>query len=308
MTHGDEPKAEPAQREAPAWWASGPVSGMACMLVATALFATMQLLIRIAGENVPAVEISFWRSFFGLLIQLPVLWWLGLASLRTTRLALHGWRGFLHAVSMMLWFVALMEIPLAEATALEFASPIMATTLAILFLGEAVRVRRIVALCAGVVGVLLAVRPGFQEVSMGQVLALASVALWAACQLIIRELGRTETSFTQGFYMVLFFTPITLVSSLPVWVWPGASDLLLLFVVGVVATAGTWFYGEAFRRAEMGAILPLESTKLLWSVAYGYVFFAEDPLLLTLLGGVIIFGAAVYITLREARLSRLRKT
>lgn len=143
---------------------------------------------------------------------------------------------------------------------------------------------------------------------MGQVLALASVALWAACQLIIRELGRTETSFTQGFYMVLFFTPITLVSSLPVWVWPGASDLLLLFVVGVVATAGTWFYGEAFRRAEMGAILPLESTKLLWSVVYGYVFFAEDPLLLTLLGGVIIFGAAVYITLREARLSRLNKT
>jgi drug/metabolite transporter (DMT)-like permease len=308
MTHAEEPKAEPGAREAPAWWTSGPASGMACMLVATALFATMQLLIRVAGTTVPAVEISFWRSFFGLLIQLPLLWWFGLASIRTARLRLHGLRGLLHGVSMMLWFVALMEVPLAEATALEFASPIVATTLAILFLGEVVRVRRIVALCAGVIGVMLVVRPGFQEVSNGQVLALVSVALWAGCQLIIRELGRTETAFTQGFYMVLFFTPITLVSSLPVWVWPSVDDLMLLFLVGVVATAGTWFYGEAFRRAEMGAILPLEATKLLWSVAYGLLFFSEEPLLLTLLGGVIIFGAAVYITLREARLSRLGKT
>lgn len=308
MTHGQEPTAEPGAREAPAWWASGPASGMACMLVATALFAMMQLLIRVAGTTVPAVEIAFWRSFFGLLIQLPVLWWFGLASLRTSRLALHGWRGGLHAVSMMLWFVALMEVPLAEATALEFASPIMATILAILFLGEAVRLRRVLALIAGVVGVLLVVRPGFQEVTNGQLLCLASVALWAGCQLIIRELGRTETSFTQGFYMVLFFTPITLVSSLPVWVWPSLDDLLLLFLVGVVATVATWFYGEAFRRAEMGAILPLEATKLLWSVAYGFIFFAEEPLVLTLIGGFVIFGAAVYITLREARLSRRNKT
>lgn len=308
MTHGLEPKAEAAAREALQWLPRGPAAGMVCMLVATACFATMQLLIRFAGTTVPAIEISFWRSFFALLIQLPVLWWLGLGVLRTERLGLHGWRGFLHAVSMMLWFVALMEVPLAEATAIEFASPLMATTLAILFLGDVVRVRRLVALGAGLVGMLLVVRPGFQAVTDGQILCLASVALWAACQLIIRELSRTESAFTQGFYMVLFFTPITLVCALPVWIWPSPGDLGLLFLVGLVATAGTWFYGEAFRRAEMGAILPLESTKLLWSVAYGFIFFAEEPVLLTLVGGAIIFGAAVYITLREARLSRSGRT
>jgi drug/metabolite transporter (DMT)-like permease len=58
----------------------------------------------------------------------------------------------------------------------------------------------------------------------------------------------------------------------------------------------------------MGAILPLEATKLLWSVAYGFVFFAEVPLALTMVGGLVIFGAAAYITLREARLSRRNKT
>lgn len=118
----------------------------------------MQMFIRVAAVNVPAVEVAFFRSVFGLIIQLPVLWWLGLQSIRTAKLKLHGVRGVLHAVSMMLWFVALLQVPLAEATALEFASPIMATTLAIVFLGEMARTRRIVALLVGVFGVLIVVR------------------------------------------------------------------------------------------------------------------------------------------------------
>lgn len=285
----------------------GPVPGMICILIATGCFATMQMFIRVAAVNVPAVEVAFFRSIFGLIIQLPVLWWLGLQSIRTAKLKLHGVRGVLHAVSMMLWFVALMQVPLAEATALEFASPIMATTLAIVFLGEMARTRRIVALLVGVFGVLIVVRPGFETVSEGQLLCIASIALWAVCQLIIRELGKTESAFCQGFYMVLFFTPITLVSSIPVWVWPDLATLGILVVIAVIATVGTWFYGEAFRRAEMGAILPLESTKLIWSVGYGWLLFSEQPELLTMVGGLIIFAAAAYITLREARLARLRR-
>lgn len=307
MSHGEQPKTENAPREAVAWFMHGPVPGMICILIATGCFATMQMFIRVAAVNVPAVEVAFFRSIFGLIIQLPVLWWLGLQSIRTTKLKLHGVRGVLHAVSMMLWFVALMQVPLAEATALEFASPIMATTLAIVFLGEMARTRRIVALLVGVFGVLIVVRPGFETVSEGQLLCIASIALWAVCQLIIRELGKTESAFCQGFYMVLFFTPITLVSSIPVWVWPDLATLGILVVIAVIATVGTWFYGEAFRRAEMGAILPLESTKLIWSVGYGWLLFSEQPELLTMVGGLIIFAAAAYITLREARLARLRR-
>ena len=107
--------------------------------------------------------------------------------------------------------------------------------------------------------------------------------------------------------MVMFFTPITLVASVPVWVWPGWETLGILVITASVATAGTWFYGEAFRRAEMSAILPLESTKLLWSVGYGWLLFSEVPEVITLFGGAIIFASAAYITLREARLARLKR-
>jgi len=277
---------------------------MVCVLASTLCFSTASALIRGLSGSVPPPEIAFFRSFFGLLILLPVVGWYGASAIRTERLALHGIRGALHAVSMIIWFFALSLVPLAEATALEFAAPLMTTMIAILFLGEVVRARRLAALAIGIAGVLIVVRPGFESVALGQLLCLVSVVIWAACQLIIRELGRTESAFVQGFYTVAVFTPITAAVALPFWVWPSPSSVALLVVLAAVSTVGIWLYGEAFRRAEMSAILPLESTKLIWSVGYGLIFFAEEPELLTLAGGAIIFAAAAYITFREALLSR----
>ncbi len=286
------------------WLAHGPILGMGCILVATFFFSSTNAIIRALSSDLPPVEISFFRSLFGVLLQLPLVLWFGLGSIKTTRLPWHIARGVLHAVSMILWFVALSMVPLAETAALEFAAPIMATIIAILFLGEVARMRRLIALAVGVAGVFIVVRPGFDAVSWGQILVLISVTLWAGCQLIIRELGRTDSAFVQGFYTAIVFVPITAAVAIPVWVWPTWTELAVCAVIAAGSTIGIWFYGEAFRRAEMTAILPLESTKLLWAVLYGVVFFAEQPEVLTLVGGVIIFAAAAYITIREAQLAR----
>jgi drug/metabolite transporter (DMT)-like permease len=277
---------------------------MLCILAATLCFSTTNALIRGLSGAVPPVEIAFFRSVFGLVIQLPLVAWFGMGSIATRRPGLHAARGVLHAASMMIWFVALGLVPLAQAAALEFAAPIMTTVIAILFLGEALRLRRVGALAVGIIGVFIVVRPGFETVSIGQVLIIFSVTLWAGCQLIIRELGRTESAFAQGFYTVAVFTPITAVAAASVWVWPSLASVGLMFVLAVISTVGIWFYGEAFRRAEMTAILPLESTKLVWAVILGFVFFSEEPEILTLVGGFVIFSAAAYITFREAQLSR----
>jgi drug/metabolite transporter (DMT)-like permease len=286
------------------WLAHGPILGMVCILIATFFFSTTNAIIRALSSDLPPVEISFLRSLFGVLFLLPLVVWYGLGSIRTERPTLHIARGVLHAISMILWFVALSMVPLAETAALEFAAPIMATIIAILFLGEVARMRRLIALAIGIVGVFIVVRPGFDAVSWGQILVLISVTLWAGCQLIIRELGRTDSSFVQGFYTVVVFVPITAAVAIPVWVWPTWIELAVCMVIAASSTIGIWFYGEAFRRAEMTAILPLESTKLLWAVLYGVVFFAEQPEVLTLIGGIVIFAAAAYITIREAQLAR----
>lgn len=277
---------------------------MVCVLAATLCFSTTNALIRGLSGAVPPVEIAFFRSIFGLAILLPIVAWYGIGSIVTARPKWHVARGILHVASMMIWFVALSMVPLAEAAALEFAAPIMTTVIAILFLGEAIRMRRMVALVVGIAGVLIVVRPGFEAVSTGQLLILLSVTLWAGCQLIIRELGRTDSSFTQGFYTVVVFTPVTAIATVPVWVTPSLASVGLMFMIAAVSTVGIWFYGEAFRRAEMTAILPLEATKLVWAVGFGWLFFSEQPEVLTLLGGLVIFSAAAYITIREAQLAR----
>jgi drug/metabolite transporter (DMT)-like permease len=316
MDHPAETRAGDAPREAagakpraqssagPQWLPQGPLAGMICILLATACFASMNAIIRGLSHTISPIEIAFFRSLFGLFLLAPFLWWYGLGTIRTHKFKLHATRGVVHAVSMMIFFVGLSMTPLTATSALEFAAPLVATTIAILFLGEAVRVRRLVALAIGYVGVLIVVRPGLVELNDGQMLILVSVAMWAGCQLMIRELSKTESAFTQGFYMVSFFTPITFVASLPFWTWPDAQTLLILFVLAVIATSGTWLYGEAFRRAEMSAILPLESTKLIWATMLGWVFFVEVPDPLTLVGGAVIFAAAAYITIREAQLGR----
>ena len=286
------------------WLAHGPVLGMVCILIATFCFSTTNAIIRGLSHSLPPVEISFFRSLFGVALQLPLLAWFGIASLKTNRLELHAARGVLHAVSMILWFVALSMVSLSMAAALEFAAPIMTTIIAIMFLGEVAHVRRLTALAVGILGVLIVVRPGIADVSWGEILVLLSVTLWAGCQLIIRELGKTDSAFSQGFYTVAIFVPITALAAIPVWVWPTMHDLGVSLLIALSSTVGIWFYGEAFRRAEMTAILPLEATKLLWAVIYGLVFFSERPEVLTLLGGVVIFSAAAYITFREAQLAR----
>jgi drug/metabolite transporter (DMT)-like permease len=277
---------------------------MICILTATACFAGMNAIIRGLSHTISPVEIAFFRSLFGLFLLLPFVWWYGRGTIQTNRFPLHATRGVVHAISMIIFFVGLSLTPLSATSALEFAAPLMATTIAVLFLGEVARVRRLAALAVGYVGVLIVVRPGLVEFSVGQMLILTSVAMWAGVQLMIRELAKTESAFTQGFYMVSFFTPITFVAALPFWTWPDFTTLAELFVLAVIATSGTWLYGEAFRRAEMSAILPLESTKLIWATMFGWVFFAEAPDPFTLIGGAVIFAAAAYITVRETQLGR----
>ena len=124
---------------------------------------------------------------------------------------------------------------------------------------------------------------------------------------MIRSLSRTESSFAQTFYMTLFLLPVNLAAALPYWAWPDWHAMLILVLIAAVANVGTVLYGEAFRRADMSAVLPLESTKIIWTASIGWAFFAETPDIWTLFGGFVIFAAAAYITIREAQLARAAK-
>ncbi|MCA8926609.1 MAG: DMT family transporter [Alphaproteobacteria bacterium] len=286
---------------------SGTAQGMVLMLFSTVCFVCMQSMIRYVGETLPPFEVAFFRNLFGLVALTPIFLRQGLRPLKTRKLHLHAARGVIQSSGMLAFFTGVTLIPLAQTTALSFSAPLFATLLAILVLGERVRIRRITALALGFCGMLLVVRPGFAELNLGTILIICSSLTWGTAIAIIKSMSKTESSATLTVYMGLFLTPITGVFAFFVWQNPSWEQLGWLFAIGCLGTLGHLSFAQSFRKAESTAVLPLDFTRLIWASAVGFLVWQEIPDAWAWIGGSVIFGSATYIAYREARLARAAK-
>jgi drug/metabolite transporter (DMT)-like permease len=264
--------------------------------------SAMNGLTREAAADIHAFEVAFFRNVFGFAALLPMLLRNGVkATMRTRHPLLHACRGVLNAVAMLSFFYAVTVTPLSTVAALGFTAPLFAAVLAIPILGERPGWRRWIALVVGFIGALVIVRPGLGEVSFGMLLVLGSSAAWAGALIIIKILARSDSSLTITIYAALFLTPITLAAALFFWSAPSPTTWLLLVGIGIFGSLTQWSIAQAFHEADATVVLPFDFTKLLWASIIGYVFFAEIPDPLTLLGGSIILGSVTYVAYRERR-------
>jgi drug/metabolite transporter (DMT)-like permease len=284
--------------------ASGANQGMVLMLFSAMCFVGMQTLIRFVGETLPPFEVAFFRNLFGLIALAPVFIGQGLKPLRTKKLHVHATRGVIQAMGMLAFFTGVTMIPLAQVTALSFSAPLFATLLAILILGERVRIRRITALALGFVGMLIVVRPGVEQINTGSLLILGSSISWGAAIAMIKSMTKTESSATLTVYMALFLTPITGAFAFFMWETPTWEQLGWLSAVGVLGTVGHLCFAQSFKRADSTAVLPLDFTRLIWASLMGYIVWSEVPDAWAWIGGVVIFSSATYIAYREAVVAR----
>lgn len=273
--------------------------GMAAMLASCAAFAAMDAFAKSVSGRIPGFEIAFFRVALSWPFVLMLIWSQGFHTIRTQNIRLHAFRSLIQAGSMLLFFTGLGLIPLAQTVAIEFSSPLIAVAFGALLFAEPLPLRRVLALLAGVAGLLIAIRPGFADVGVGQLWIMTSAMFWAGTILVVRILGRTESSTAQVFYVALFLTPVNLIAAVPFWVWPDMTELAALLAAAGLGTVALWFYGEALRLADLSAVMPLDFTKIIWAMLFGWAFFAEPPDLLTLAGGAVIFAAAVWLTLAE---------
>jgi len=280
------------------------------ILFSTLCFTAMHTVIRYASTegDIHPFEIALFRNVFGLLAVLPFALQGRAAALRTKRLKLHAIRGFMQVFAMLMFFYALSITPLAKISAVSFTAPLFATLGAIIFLGERVRARRIIALILGFTGAMIVVRPGVIELDLGAVLVMTSSAIWASAILIIKSLSRTESSLTITTYQNIFLIPFTLVAALFFWTWPSWPMLALFAVMGIFGSMAHVAFAEALKLAETTAILPYDFVRLIWASGIGFVVFGEIPEVWTWIGGGVIFGSTTYIAFREARLRRQHKS
>ena len=269
------------------------------MILALLMFTIMGICIRLSAENLPVIEVVFFRNFLAVLILLPLISRDGFSTLRMQRPRLFFLRAAVGTVGMFCGFTALTLIPLAEATALNFTTPLFVTIGAVVFLGEVIKVRRIFAICTGFLGTLIILQPGVTNISLGSIFALINALTIAMASIIVKLLTRTETQNAIVTWMVLLQVPLCLLPSLLVWQWPDFITWIFLWGVALTGTIAHICFTRACSLVDITALQPLEFIKLPFAVILAWIIFEEWPGLWTWVGGSLIFASTVYITRRE---------
>ena len=284
--------------------ASNALRGIGFMVLACVFFGVMHVGVRHVTQSIHPFEAAFFRNVFGLLVLAPSFITHGWRPLRTRRFGLHCVRAALNVVAMLSFFYALSITPVVLVQALAFTSPLFTAVLAVLILGERLRVRRITAIAVGFAGTLLIIRPGVQPIELGPVLVLVSSAVWGYVVILIKSLSRTDSAVTITAYMVLLMSPMTLVCALFVWTWPSVGELAVLAAIGISGTLAQMCMTQSLRLTETTVVLPFDFTKLVWSALFAWLLFGELIDSWTLLGSLVIFSGGLYVAYRERQLTR----
>lgn len=284
-----------------------PLRAVLMMTLSATLFGTMAILIRHASADMHPFQIAFFRSLFGALAAAPLLLRGGRAMLHTDRLGFYVIRCGIGALAMLASFWAIAHLPLAQAIALSYSSPLFVTIGAVLFLGEIVRMRRWSAVIAGFIGVLVIVRPGTDGFTAASLVALLGAAFAGAVTISIKFLSRSDPVDTIVLLTTWLWVPLSLPAALLAWQWPPASLWPWLVAIGILGTGGQYTWTHALRLAEASSLAPFSYLQLVIVAVLAWVAFGEVPDGYTALGAGIVVGSSLYIARREAKLARRQR-
>ena len=292
-----------------------PLLGILLQIFAMLCFTMQGAFVRYLGDRVPIGEIVFARSAVGLIPLMLWLAWQGrLATMwRTSNVRAHITRGLINLSGMFCNFAGLARIPLADATALGYATPLFTVILAAAFLGEVVRMWRWGAVLVGFGGVLLMLFPHLgqgtyeSEATLGAIFALAAAFLFGVAMTQIRHMTATETTGALVFYYSAIATLVSLTTIFWGWVMPAGFDLFALIALGVLGGMAQILMTESFRYAAAAVLAPFAYTSMLWAVSIGYFWFGEMPDDIVFAGAAVVIAAGLFVIWREHRLGLDRK-
>ena len=283
--------------------------GIGLRIGATTCFGFMAAMIKLGyAHGVSTPELVFYRFSFGLPpLLLWIAWSKNFAAWRTARPAAHMLRSAIGLTTMVLAFTSLAYLPLAESTSIGFAAPLFAVMLSAFFLRERVGKHRWSAVAAGLVGVLIVMRPGGAELPpIGLGIAILSAFGVACVTITIRQIGRTEHPQTT----VLWFTLSSMLVTGALLPWFGQSHDLqtwgILLALGLFGGVAQLLLTASLRYASVAVIAPLDYLQLLWAVLLGWLIWNTQPPPSTWAGAAVIIASGLYTIYREHRLGRDR--
>ncbi|MBW6417747.1 DMT family transporter [Celeribacter sp. PS-C1] len=275
--------------------------GVIYLLISVTAFAVMDMTAKLLGERVSLSQV-LWARYAGQLLVLVLIFAPRLSrALRTD----HPWLQMLRAIMLLgataFFFGALQHLGLAEVIAIAELQPMLITLGAALFLKEKVGPRRGLGVAFGLLGALIIIRPGSDVFTPASLMPLAAAACVATYALATRHIGLKESPITGLLYSALFCTALMSIIVPFTWVRPDAISVGLMLAIGCLGTLAQLTLIRAYSVTEASAIAPVSHLGLLVAVALGYVVFDSLPDLWTVLGGLVIVAAALYVWHRERK-------
>ena len=275
--------------------------GIGLTLLSAILFSGTNAAAKWVMADIPTGEMLWMRSVIALSLISLFISRAEVAALWTGRqLHLHALRIGCSAIEVCCFYWAISQMPLADMTTIYLASPIYVTALAAIFLREHVGWRRWIAVVAGFVGVLIAVRPSGDTVSSAALVGVCGSMLYAVSLVATRRLRATPSTLLVAVQM----GSLLLLSSASMawgWVMPNLFQFLLMVGIGVVSMVAFWCLNQGLRLAPASAVAPFNYSSIIWATTLGFLIFGDVPAPATLTGAAVIVGAGLFIVLRRGR-------
>lgn len=294
--------------------------GILAAIGGSAILSVNDLAIKSLSGSYALHQVILTRSAISMafLIGFMALTGSGMRQLRTVR-----WRGHLLRVSFVMlsnitYFLGLAALPLADAVAIAFVSPLVVTLLSVLVLGEQVGPRRWAAVAVGLVGVIVMMRPGAGAFQPAAVLVLISACTYASTHMMTRRMKDSESAATMNFYVQVGFILVSATMGMVVgdghlagsanpslaflfreWVWPPLADLPAFLATGLSVAIGGLMISQAYRLCAAAVVAPFEYTAMPLAILWGVTFFGQWPDLTAWFGIALICGAGLYTLWRE---------
>ncbi|MBL4599173.1 MAG: DMT family transporter [Rhizobiaceae bacterium] len=276
--------------------------GVLLGLAAFGIFATHDVIIKYLGATYSPFQMVFFSVLFGFpLVSFMLVGDVSSENLRPR----HPWWTSLRTASVLITgvcvFYAFSVLPLAQTYAMLFAMPLLITLLSIPILGEKVGLHRGGAVIVGLIGVIIVLRPGNSEFTLGHVAALVGALSGSLAAIIVRRIGRDERDVVLLLYPML--GNFLIMGALMPFVYKPMPliDLGAVALMAVLAFAAMLCMIGAYKSGEAVVVAPMQYSQIIWASAFGYMFFNETPDMQTLVGAGVIIASGIYIVLREGR-------
>jgi drug/metabolite transporter (DMT)-like permease len=300
-----------------------PLLGILLKILSALAFTMMSAGARAVSSRYPVGEIIFCRSFFAMI---PLLIWLAMRgdlpnAIRTAHPLGHLKRGVIGSCGMFSGFWALALLPLPDAVAFSYATPLIVVVLAAALLKEKVRAYRWSAVALGFAGVLVMLSPHLAGppalaagqpapvvagLSLGVIVALAAAGFSALATIEVRVLTRTESTGAIVFYFMALTSILGLMTIFFGWAWPSLADAAILVAIGILGGLGQILLTQSYRYGDASLIAPFEYTTMIWAVALGWFLFGEWPADAVFIGAALVILSGIFVIWREHRLGLLR--